>query len=100
MKTQIRPTTHTAHTATNLYNYINNARQVENLELQIKQREKDLKALEQLQGVYRHVGCTNMLELSQERANSVKLGVLLLKLRKNKLEEELLKFEVATFLED
>ena len=40
MKTQIRPTTHTTHTATNLYNYAKNAQQVENLELQIKQKEK------------------------------------------------------------
>ena len=100
MKTQIRPTTHTTYTATNLYNYIKNAQQVENLELQIKQKEKDLEALEQLQGVYKHVGCMNMLEVSQERANSIELEVLLLKLRKNKLEEKLLKFELATFLED
>jgi hypothetical protein len=100
MKTQIRPTTHATHTATNLYNYIKNAQQVENLELQIKQKEKDLEALEQLQGVYKHMGCTNMLEVSQERANSIELEILLLKLRKNKLEEKLLKFELATFLED
>jgi hypothetical protein len=100
MKTQIRPTTHTAHTATNLYNYINNARQVENLELQIKSKEKDLEALEQLHGVYKHMGCMNMLEVSQERANSIELEILLLKFRKNKLEEKLLKFELATFLED
>lgn len=100
MKTQIRPTTHTAHTATNLYNYINNARQVENLELQIKSKEKDLEAFEQLHGVYKHMGCMNMLEASQERANGIELEILLLKLEKNKLEEKLLKFELATFLED
>lgn len=99
MKTQIRPTTHAAHTTTNLYTYLKNAQQVENLELQIKQKEKDLKALEQLQGVYKHMGCMNMLEASQERANSIELEILLLKLEKNKLEEKLLKFELATFLE-
>lgn len=100
MKTQIRPTTHTAHTATNLYNYINNARQVENLELQIKSKEKDLEAFEQLHGIYKNMGCMNMLEVSQERANGIELEILLLKLEKNKLEEKLLKFELATFLED
>jgi hypothetical protein len=46
------------------------------------------------------MGCMNMLEVSQERANSIELEILLLKLRKNKLEEKLLKFELATFLED
>jgi hypothetical protein len=100
MKTQIRPTTRAAHAATNLYEYLQNAQQVENLELQIKQREKDLEALEQLQGVYKHMGCTNMLEASQERVNGIELEILLLKLERNKFEEKLLKFELATFLED
>jgi hypothetical protein len=100
MKTQIRHTTHAAHTTTNLYTYIQNAQQVENLELQIKQKEKDLEALEQLHGIYKNMGCMNMLEVSQERANSIGLEILLLKLEKNKLEEKLLKFELMTFLEN
>lgn len=100
MKTQIRPTIYAAHTTTNLYTYIQNAQQVENLELQIKQKEKDLEALEQLHGIYKNMGCMNMLEVSQERANSIGLEILLLKLEKNKLEEKLLKLELATFLED
>jgi hypothetical protein len=73
---------------------------VENLELQIKHKEKDLEALEQLQKVYQRIGCMNMLEVSQERANNIELEILLLRLEKNTLEKKLLKFEVATFLED
>ena len=42
------------HTASNLYKYIENARQMENLELQIKQKEKDIKAHEELQNIYTH----------------------------------------------
>ena len=100
MKTQIRPTTHTAHTATNLYNYINNAHQVENLELQIKQKEKDIKAHKDIQNIYKKMGCMNMLEASEERCSAIELEILVLRLKRNKLEEQMIKFEIAAFLED
>ena len=88
------------HTASNLYKYIENARQMENLELQIKQKEKDLKAHEELQNIYKDIGCMNMFEVSEERCSAIELEILLLKLKRNKVEEQMIKFEIAAFLED
>ena len=88
------------HTASNLYKYIENARQMENLELQIKQKEKDFKAYEELQNIYKKMGCMNMFEVSEERCSAIELEILLLKLKRNKIEEQMIKFEIAAFLED
>lgn len=90
METQI-------HTATNLYNYITNVRQVENLRLQIRRKEKDLKLLEQLHEIYKDLGCTSMLEVSQNRITKAAVDILLLELDLKRLEEQ---FEVADFLRD
>ena len=88
------------HTASNLYKYIENARQMENLELQIKSKEKDIKAHEDMQNIYKKMGCMNMFEVSEDRCSAIELEILLLKLRRNKLEEQMIKFEIAAFLED
>jgi uncharacterized lipoprotein YehR (DUF1307 family) len=85
------------HTATNLYNYITNVRQVENLRLQIRRKEKDLKSLEQLHEIYKDLGCTSMLEASQNRIAKVAVDILLLELDLKRLEEQ---FEVADFIRD
>ena len=90
MQTQI-------HTVTNLYNYITKERQVENLVLQIRRKEEDLRLLEQLHEIYTNLGCTSMLEGSQSRINKTKVDILLLELDKKILEEQ---FEVADFLND
>lgn len=88
------------HTASNLYKYIENARQMENLELQIKQKEKDIKAHEELQNIYKKMDCMNMFEVSEDRCSAIELEILLLKLKRNKIEEQMIKFEIAAFLED
>ena len=88
------------HTASNLYKYIENARQMENLELQIKSKEKDIKAHKAIQNIYKNMSCTNMLEASEERCSALELEILVLRLKRNKLEEQMIKFEIAAFLED
>lgn len=88
------------HTASNLYKYIENARQMENLELQIKSKEKDIQARKDLQNIYKKMGCMNMLEASEERCSATELEILILRLKRNKLEEQMIKFEIAAFLED
>lgn len=85
------------HTVANLYNYITNVRQTENLRLQIRRKEKYLKSLEQLHEVYKDLGCTSMLEASQNRITKVAVDILLLELDLKRLEEQ---FEVADFLRD
>lgn len=90
METQI-------HTVTNLYNYITKAYQVENLRLQIRRKEEDLRLLEQLHETYTNLGCTSMLEGSQKRINKIQVDILLLELDMNRLEEQ---FEVADFLRE
>lgn len=88
------------HTASNLYKYIENAQQMENLELQIKQKEKDIKAHKDMQSIYKKMSCANMLEASEERCSALELEILLLRLKRIKLEEQMIKFEIAAFLED
>lgn len=88
------------HTASNLYKYIENAQQMENLELQIKSKEKDIKAHKDVQNLYKKMGCMNMLEASEERCSAIELEILILRLKRNKLEEQMIKFEIAAFLEN
>lgn len=88
------------HTATNLYAYLKNLHQVENLKLQIERKEQDLKDFEQLQEIYNRLGCINMCELVEERAGSTMVDIFLLTLDKNTLENQLREFESAAFLED
>jgi hypothetical protein len=88
------------HTATNLYAYVKNVCQVENLKLQIRHKEQDLKDLEQLQEIYSRLGCINMCEVAKDRAGSIMTDIFLLMLDKNILEEQLREFEKAVCLED
>lgn len=88
------------HTASNLYKYIENARQMENLELQIESKEKDIKAHKDVQNIYKKMGCMNMLEASEERCSAIELEILILRLKRNKLEEQMIKFAIAAFLEN
>lgn len=88
------------HSVDNLGTYIENARQMKNLDTQIARREKDLEALEQLQGVYEKLGCMNMLEVSAEEYTTISIELALLKLSRNSVERKLLEFELGTLLED
>jgi hypothetical protein len=71
-----------------------------NLDTQIARREKDLEALEQLQGIYEKLGCRNMLEVSAEEHTTISIELALLKLSRNSVERKLLEFELGTLLED
>jgi 3-dehydroquinate dehydratase len=88
------------HSVDNLCTYIENARQVTNLDTQIARREKDLEVLEQLQGIYEKLGCMNMLEVSAEEHTTISIELALLKLSRNSVERKLLEFELGTLLED
>ncbi len=87
------------HTADNLYNFIKNARQMENLELQIASKEEELKHLDQLDEIYAKLFNPAPFETARQYAR-VALELTLLRLKRNKLERKILEFELGTFLED
>lgn len=94
------PTMPRGHTAINLYDYLENLGQRENLRHQIACKEEDLQMSEQLHEVYKRLGCTSILEVSQAHRSKLAADILLLTLDKNKLEEQLLEFADTVCLED
>ena len=88
------------HSANNLYNFIENARQARNLDLQIKSKEEDLKYFEQAINMYERLGCESMVEETLKRHNKACHEVLTLKLKRVTLEKEMLEFELGSFTED
>ena len=88
------------HTASNLYKYIENARQMENLDRQIKSKEADLKYYEQAVNMYESLGCESMAEETLKRLNKAYQDILVLKLKRVGLEKEMLEFELESFGED
>ena len=88
------------HTASNLYKYIENARQMENLELQIKSKEEELKYLDEAIKLYDRLGCIKLFEKPVQQYNLTKVGLLRLKLKKNLLERYILEFELAALTDD
>ena len=88
------------HSANNLYNFIENARQARILDLQIESKEDDLKYFEQAINMYERLGCDSMVEETLKRHNKACHEVLVLKLKRVTLEKEMLEFELASFTED
>jgi hypothetical protein len=89
-----------AHSLDSLCTFIANARNIDKLEAQIKQKEGLLKNLEQLETIYEDLGSQVMLDRTTEEYNVVFTELLVLKLKKNKLEREMLVFQLKSFLED
>lgn len=87
------------HNVSNLYNYINNSRQMENLDRQIAQKEEELELLEQLEGTYGKLGVAALFG-SVEKYNKLKREILKLQLVRNSVEREILWFELGTLEED
>ena len=88
------------HTVNNLYNFVENARQMENLDRQIKSKEADLKYFEQAINMYERLRCDSMVEETLKRVSKIYQDILILKLGRISLEKEMLEFELASFTED
>lgn len=87
------------HSVDNLYNFIQNVRQMENLDAQIASKEEELKYLNQLDEIYTKLFNPAPFETAQQYTTAA-VELTLLKLRRNKLEKKILEFEFGTFLED
>ena len=87
------------HTADNLYSFIQNARQKENLDAQIASKEEELRYLDHINEIYAKLTDPTLLDTSG-RYVKVALELTELKLQRNKLERQLLEFELAVLLED
>ena len=88
------------HTATKLYNYIKNARQMENLAAQIKSKEEELELINGIDQVYKKLGIPDECFNTAERYNKTSVELIDLQLKKNALEREVLLFERKILLED
>jgi hypothetical protein len=73
---------------------------MDKLDAQIKQKEDLLKNLEQLETIYKELGSQAMLDRTTEEYNVVIAELLVLKLKKNQLERNMLIFQLKSFLED
>lgn len=87
------------HNVTNLYNYIDNSRQVENLDRQIASKEEELELLDQMEKLYGKLGVSALFG-SVEKYNKLKKDILKLRLVRNSVEREILWFELSALLED
>ena len=87
------------HTADNLYSFIQNARQKENLDAQIASKEEELRYLDHIDEIYAKLTDPAPFDTSG-RYVKVALELTELKLQRNKFERQLLEFELAALLED
>lgn len=87
------------HTADNLYTYVQNARQMKNLDAQIASKEEELRHLDRLAGIYAELTISALLDTTS-RYVKVALELTRLKLERNELERQLLETELAVLLED
>lgn len=88
------------HTPSNLYAYINKVRQNANMAAEIAKKEEELDLLTEAIDKYEEAGFTAVTELLSKTYNEKYKDLLLLKLNANELENEILTFELAAFLED
>lgn len=88
------------HSLDNLYTFIKNVRNMDDLDAQIKNKEEVLKYLEQLETVYEELGNDVLLDRTTEAYNVAMAELFVLKLERNKLEREMLVFQLKSFLED
>ena len=87
------------HNVNSLYTYIDNSRQMEDLDCQIASKEKELKLLAQLEETYGKFGVREVFGTAA-RSNKVRKEILKLQLVRNKLERQILWFELAALSED
>ena len=87
------------HTADNLYTYVQNARQMKNLDAQIASKEEELRYLDRLDSIYAELAISVLLDTASQYVK-VALELTQLKLERNELERQLLEMELAVLLED
>lgn len=87
------------HNVNSLYAYIDNSRQVEDLDLKIASKNEELKLLGQLEETYGKLGVQEVFG-TIERSNKVRKEILRLQLLRNTLERQILWFELAALSED
>ena len=85
------------HSASNLYNFIENARQAKTLDVQIAIQEEYLTYYEQALAVYDKIGCDVMAVSTLDKYNKTYRDLLALRLQRVKLEKEMLEFELECF---
>jgi hypothetical protein len=82
--------------ASSFYNFITNAQSMGKLEALIQEKEQELDYIEKLTTLYEEVGCKALLESAAIKYNKLREESLRLQLKKNKLERELILFELET----
>lgn len=87
------------HNVNSLYTYIDNSRQMEDLDCQIASKNDELKLLEQLGETYGKLGVRDVFGTAA-RSNKVRKEILRLQLVRNTLERQILWFELAALSED
>lgn len=87
------------HNVNSLYAYIDNSRQMEDLDLKIASKNEELKLLAQLEETYGKLGVRDVFGTT-ERSNRVRKEILELQLVRNTLERQILWFELSALSED
>ena len=87
------------HNVNSLYAYIDNSRQMEDLDCQIAQKEEELELLGQMEKTYGKLGVLEVFG-TVARSNKVRKEILRLQLVRNTLERQILWFELAALSED
>ena len=87
------------HNVNSLYTYIDNSRQMEDLDCQIASKNEELKLLAQLEETYGKFGVRDVFG-TIERSNKVRKEILKLQLVRNTLERQILWFELTALSED
>jgi hypothetical protein len=87
------------HNVNSLYTYIDNSRQMEDLDCQIASKNGELKLLEQLEETYGKFGVRDVFGTTA-RSNKVRKEILKLQLVRNTLERQILWFELTALSED
>ena len=88
------------HTPSNLYTYIEKAQNMANLRAQIENKEKELELTEKAIEQFEQNGFKEVVELLTAAYNKLHKEILLLKIDANRLERQLLLFELEISLED
>jgi hypothetical protein len=88
------------HTPSNLYTYIGKTQNMANLRAQIENKEKELKLTEEAIEQFELNGFKEGVERLTAAYNKLHQEILLLKIDANRLERQLLLFELEISLED
>lgn len=88
------------HSVNNLYTFIQNVQIRDDLDARIANKEEDLTYIANLEALYKDLGCEQMLDVSAKSYNQLITELTLLKLERNKVEKQILEFELHALLED